>query len=290
MRKFLLEELPFNRFFDTKLKNINLSLFNLRKYLNYYRSFLGYELLELRQSKNQFTLLYSKESFIASSFSNGENIYLNEEALKHLNGFDKSSIVNIYSIYSNEIVSSLLSLFYGELIFKNISFKNLDIYEPFSLLSDINFTGIICFVCEDKKEYLFSYDGKTIIIEDGYVKNSFPLRDFPNNIPDSFIPILSNPKTIINIFSYEKDTSPKPLPLLFSEEISDEIYITLSEYVKRIAGGKGLYVFEKYFSPNDSKTKFLSNIPDFEKELTRLVGKPLTSAIIKFIREKVETS
>lgn len=286
-KEFLLRELPFERLFDPKVRGIDLSIFNLIKYLNSHKDFEGFEFLEIKGGDSHFTLLYSKDSYIASSFIKVDNLILNQEALFYFQTFKKDSIINILSIYNTEIVNSILSLYYGEMTYKNLDYEILDVSKLFDILFENKFTGILSF-SGDGKEYIFCNEGNGIILERGNIKESFPINEFIHHIPDSLIPLLSNPKTKLTTFSLRKDREIKPLKGDFVERVSEEIYINISEYIKRMAGSKGLKIFEKYFKPNTAKSVYLYNLNDFQREITKLVGKLLGESIINFVENQLD--
>ncbi|MGB9858163.1 MAG: hypothetical protein ACPLKX_08545 [Dictyoglomaceae bacterium] len=286
-KEFLLKELPFEQIFDPKVRDIDLSVFNLMKYLNSNKNFDGFEFLEIEGRNFHFTLLYSKDSYIASSFINGDNLILNQEALSYFQNFKKDSVINIFSIYNVEIVDSILSLYYGEITYKNLDYEILDVSKLFDLLFENKFTGILSF-SGNRKEYIFCNEGRGIILERGDIKDSFPMNEFIHHIPDSLIPLLSNLKTKLTIFSLRKNREIKPLKVGFIEMISQEKYLNMAEYVKRITGSKGLKIFERYFKPDTAKSVYLYNLNGFQREITKLVGKPLGESVVNFIENQLD--
>lgn len=285
-KEFLLKELPFDQIFDPKVRNINLSFFDLSKYLISPENFDKFEFLEIRGENSHFTLLYSKESYIASSYIDGENLILNQNALSYFQTLNKNLIINIFSIYNEEIVNSILALYYGEISYSSLDYEVLDISRLFDLLFEEKFTGILSFV-GDNKEYIFCNEGKGLILEKGEIKEQFSMREFIHHIPDSLIPLLSNPKTKLTMFSFKKDKNIKPLEIKFIKVVSLEEYLKMVEYIKRVVGGKGLIIFEKYFKPNSPKSEYLFNLDEFQREISKFVGKNLSFAIIKFIEDQL---
>ncbi|MCX7845984.1 MAG: hypothetical protein N2312_05140 [Dictyoglomaceae bacterium] len=285
-KEFLIKELPFERIFDSKVRNITLSFFDLSKYLNSPQNFDRFEFLEIKGENSHFTLLYSKESYIASSYIEMDNLILNQNALSHFPTTDKKLIINIFSIYNEEIVNSILALYYGEISYSSLDYEVLDISRFFDLLYEEKFTGILTFSGETK-EYIFCNEGKGITLERGRIKELFPMKEFIHHIPDSLIPLLSNPKTKLTMFSFRKERNIKPLELKIIRLVSLEEYLNMAEYIKRLAGGKGLVIFERYFKPNLPKSEYLFNLDEFQREISKLIGKNLSFAIIKFIEEQL---
>ncbi len=285
-KEFLLKELPFERILDPKIRNINLSFFDLSKYSTTPQAFDKFELLEMEGENFHFTLFYSQKSYIASSYIDMENLILNQSALSYFQTLNRNLFINIFSIYDEEIANSILSLYYGEISYSSLDYEVLDISKLFNLLFEEKFTGILSFSGEGK-EYVFCNEGKGLILERGRIKELFPMREFINHIPDSLIPLLSNPKTKLTMFSFKRDKMIKPLEIKFVRSVSMEKYLNMVEFIKRMAGGKGLAIFEKYFKPNLPKSDYLYNLDDFQREIAKLIGKNLSFVITKFIEEEL---
>ncbi len=288
-KEFLLRELPFERILDPKIRNINLSFFDISKYLTTPQVFDKFELLEMKGGNFHFTLLYSQESYIASSYiDNMDNLILNQNALSYFQTLNRNLFINIFSIYDEEIVYSILSLYYGEISYSSLDYEVLDISKLFDLLFEEKFTGILSFSGEGK-EYIFCNEGKGLILERGRIKELFPMREFINHIPDPLIPLLSNPKTKLTMFSFKKEKRIRPLEIKFIKFVPLEKYLNMVEFIKRMAGGKGLVIFEKYFKPNLPKSEYLYNLEDFQREIAKLIGKNLSFVITKFIEDELST-
>ncbi|MEN2984534.1 MAG: hypothetical protein ABDH25_05870 [Dictyoglomaceae bacterium] len=285
-KEFLIKELPCEKIFDSKVRNITLSVFDLSKYLNSPQNFDRFEFLEIKGENSHFTLLYSKGSYIASSYIERDNLILNQNALSYFPPTNKNLIINIFSIYNEEIVNSILALYYGEISYSSLDYEVLDISRFFDLLYEERFTGILTFSGETK-EHIFCNEGKGLILERGKIKELFPMREFIHHIPDSLIPLLSNPKTKLTMFSFKKERNIKSLELRFIKLVSLEEYLNMAEYVKKLAGGRALLIFEKYFKPNSPKSEYLFNLDEFQREISKLIGKNLSFAIIKFIEDQL---
>jgi len=285
-KEFLIKEIPYDKILDVKVKNINLSIFNLAKYLSYPKGIKGFELLEIKGKDYHFTLLYSDNSCIASSYIGSDTLILNQDALPFFQTSNKEFYINIFNIYNEEILNSILSLYYGEISYRNLDYEIIDISKLFDLLFENKFTGILSFFA-DRREYVFCNDGKGLIVDRGDVKESFPMNEFINHVPDSLIPLLSNPKTKLSIFSLREDKEIKNLKLNLVEMVPSEVYFIMSEYVKRMCGVKGLKIFEKYFTLGSSKSSYLYHIDDFQREIKRLVGNSLGEVIVNFIEKQL---
>jgi len=108
-KEFLIKEIPYDKILDVKVKNINLSIFNLAKYLSYPKGIKGFELLEIKGKDYHFTLLYSDNSCIASSYIGSDTLILNQDALPFFQTTNKEFYINIFNIYNEEILNSILS-------------------------------------------------------------------------------------------------------------------------------------------------------------------------------------
>jgi hypothetical protein len=124
----------------------------------------------------------------------GENLFLKESG----------GSLSLYKIDSKGIIS-LLSLHFGEVLYKDLDSKIVDFSQFLDSLGGKNITGLLI-IKNEKVEFLIIYDGKILDISNGEVFLESPLStESESTTLISFAKLLMAKDTSISLYSIDRD-------------------------------------------------------------------------------------
>lgn len=165
------------------------------------------------------------------SFGEGEALFLNE----------KDGVISLYKIDSKGVIS-ILSMHFGEVLYKDLDSKIVDFSQFLDSLGGKKLTGLLI-IKNDKMEFLTIYDGKILDILNGEISSESPLStesESPSLL--SFAKLLMAKNTSISLYSIDKNIELKEIKLnllkydieKLKKLIKEQLKKTLKERVKKL--------------------------------------------------------
>lgn len=229
------------------------------------KSFIVYFL----NGKMVFKVFYDDSKKVTQD--EGEKLFLDE----------KEGVISFYKINSKGIIS-ILSIHFGEILYKDLDAKIVDFSQFLDSLGGKNITGLLV-IKNEKSEFLVLYDGKILDINNGEIILESPLSTESESASLlSFAKLLMAKDTSITLYSIDKNREFPEVNLNILKYDIQKIKELMKESLRKVLKEK----VRKLEDMVDSiKTK--ENIDDFIKKCDDFISSLYNKKISEECKKKI---
>lgn len=264
---------------DERNKYLNLEFIN--------NSFKNIDGVLLWEDESNYYLIYflNGEAVYKVYYENGNRIPLDEGENKFL--LKNSGDIFLYKIDRKGIIP-ILSLFFGEMLYKNLDAKVIDFSQFIDSIAEKKVTGILI-ISNMTSDFMILYDGMIEDIKDGEIIFESPLSIESESISIiSFAKLIMMENSSINLYIIDKDFKFTPVKLSFLKVELEKIKIEIKEITKKILKDR-IKKIEAIIDSINSKDDIYKSLDMIKDYVISLYNKKIYSDIESEVKKLIES-